>query len=193
MDIGLSDTSGQLDHDKTGLPATVAVSCGARGTDAAHSNVRQNTVHGSWIAKAFHWILAGVFALVPTRRTSARARCARSVPPNRKRLRELIRSPKRTVSLIGLAAAIGVLDAAIAQTNPAPQASSDQVRHGEYLARAGDCISCHTTNGGAPYAGGFRLDTPFGYMLAPNITPDPDTGIGRWSADDFYRALHDGV
>ena len=179
--------------DRTGLPATVAVSCGARGTVGAQSNVRQSSVNRSWIAKSFHWILAGVFALVATRRTSARARCARSVPPNRKRLRELIRSPKRTVSLIGLVAAIGVLDAAIAQTNPAPQASSDQVKHGEYLARAGDCISCHSTNGDAPYAGGFRLDTPFGYMLAPNITPDPDTGIGRWSANDFYRALHDGV
>jgi len=66
-------------------------------------------------------------------------------------------------------------------------------QRGEYLARAGDCISCHTAPGGAPYAGGLRLDTPFGYMLAPNITPDRDTGIGRWSAADFYRALHDGV
>jgi hypothetical protein len=43
------------------------------------------------------------------------------------------------------------------------------------------------------FAGGDRLNTPFGYMLAPNITPDPDKGIGRWSADEFYRALHDGV
>ena len=68
-----------------------------------------------------------------------------------------------------------------------------QVQRGEYLARAGDCISCHTAQGGAPYAGGLKLDTPFGYMLAPNITPDPDTGIGRWSNADFYRALHDGV
>ncbi len=179
--------------DRTRLPATVAVSCGARGTDAAQSNVSQSTVSRSWIAKAFHWILAGVFAPIPTRRTSARARCARSVPSNRKGLRALIRSPKRTVSLVGLVAAIGVLDAAIAQTQLAPQVSSDQIKRGEYLARAGDCISCHTANGGAPYAGGFRLDTPFGYMLAPNITPDPDTGIGRWSANDFYRALHDGV
>jgi mono/diheme cytochrome c family protein len=67
------------------------------------------------------------------------------------------------------------------------------VQRGEYLARAADCVSCHTAQGGAPYAGGLRLDTPFGYMLSPNITPDPDTGIGRWSADDFYRAMHDGV
>jgi mono/diheme cytochrome c family protein len=54
-------------------------------------------------------------------------------------------------------------------------------------------VSCHTANGGAPFAGGLRLDTPFGYMLSPNITPDADTGIGRWSSDDFYRALHAGV
>src|SRR5664279_4741144 len=68
-----------------------------------------------------------------------------------------------------------------------------QVQRGEYLARAGDCVSCHTANGGASFAGGLRLDTPFGYMLSPNITPDADTGIGRWSAEDFWRALHDGV
>jgi len=72
-------------------------------------------------------------------------------------------------------------------------AQATQVQRGEYLARAGDCISCHTAKGGAPFAGGLRLDTPFGYMLAPNITPDPETGIGRWSGADFYRALHDGV
>ncbi len=67
------------------------------------------------------------------------------------------------------------------------------VERGEYLARAGDCVSCHTAAGGAPFAGGLRLDTPFGYMLSPNITPDPETGIGRWSGTDFQRALHDGV
>jgi mono/diheme cytochrome c family protein len=72
-------------------------------------------------------------------------------------------------------------------------AATDEVARGEYLARAGDCISCHTANGGAPFAGGYRLDTPFGHMLAPNITPDAGTGIGSWSADDFFRALHDGI
>ena len=66
-------------------------------------------------------------------------------------------------------------------------------QQGAYLAAAGDCISCHTIDGGKPFAGGYRLDTPFGYLLAPNITPDAETGIGRWTADDFYRALHDGV
>jgi len=72
-------------------------------------------------------------------------------------------------------------------------AQQTTIQRGEYLARAGDCVSCHTADGGAPLAGGLRLDTPFGYMLTPNITPDPDTGIGRWSSADFYRALHDGV
>ncbi|MHB8455625.1 MAG: c-type cytochrome [Acidiferrobacterales bacterium] len=70
-----------------------------------------------------------------------------------------------------------------------------QVQWGEYLARAGDCQACHTDKNHilAPFAGGNRLNTPFGYMLTPNITPDRDTGIGRWSGSDFYRALHDGV
>ncbi len=72
-------------------------------------------------------------------------------------------------------------------------AQPTQVERGEYLARAGDCISCHTVAAGPALAGGDRLNTPFGYMLAPNITPDATTGIGLWSADDFYRALHDGV
>ena len=70
---------------------------------------------------------------------------------------------------------------------------ADTVKRGEYLARAGDCISCHTEKGGLPFAGGRRMNTPFGYMLSPNITPDPETGIGNWSADDFYRAMHHGV
>ena len=72
-------------------------------------------------------------------------------------------------------------------------AEPTQIQRGEYLARAGDCVSCHTAKQGEPFSGGDRLNTPFGYMLAPNITSDPDTGIGRWSADDFYRSLHDGV
>jgi mono/diheme cytochrome c family protein len=72
-------------------------------------------------------------------------------------------------------------------------AQTTQVERGQYLAQAGDCISCHTMQGGAPFAGGYRLNTPFGYLLAPNITPDAQTGIGNWSADDFYRAMHDGV
>ena len=72
-------------------------------------------------------------------------------------------------------------------------AQQTQVQRGEYLARAGDCVSCHTKPGGAAYAGGLRMKTPFGDVVAPNITPDAATGIGTWSADDLYRALHSGV
>ena len=66
------------------------------------------------------------------------------------------------------------------------------VARGAYLARAGDCMACHTTRGGVQYAGGRVLATPFGNVMSPNITPDKDTGIGAWSADDFWRAMHNG-
>ena len=67
------------------------------------------------------------------------------------------------------------------------------IQQGKYLARAGDCKSCHTAEGGKPYAGGRPVPTPFGMVYSANITPDPDTGIGAWSEDDFYRAMHDGI
>ena len=67
-----------------------------------------------------------------------------------------------------------------------------QLQRGAYLARAGDCMACHTARGGEPYAGGRAIATPFGEVVAPNITPDPKTGIGEWSADDFWRAMHNG-
>jgi mono/diheme cytochrome c family protein len=66
------------------------------------------------------------------------------------------------------------------------------VSRGEYLARAGDCMACHTATGGPFFAGGDALNSPFGAIYAPNITPDKATGIGNWSEDDFYRALHEG-
>src|SRR5215469_13047371 len=66
------------------------------------------------------------------------------------------------------------------------------VAKGEYLARAGDCIACHTSPGGALFAGGRAMPTPFGTIYSSNITPDPETGIGSWSADDFYGAMHTG-
>ena len=68
----------------------------------------------------------------------------------------------------------------------------DLIARGEYLTRAGDCIGCHTVQGGVPYAGGRGIETPFGTVYAPNLTPDPETGLGRWTANDFWRALHNG-
>jgi mono/diheme cytochrome c family protein len=67
------------------------------------------------------------------------------------------------------------------------------VAKGEYLTRAGGCFSCHTATGGQPLAGGRALATPFGTFYSPNITPDAETGIGRWTDVQFLRALHQGV
>jgi len=63
---------------------------------------------------------------------------------------------------------------------------------GAYLVAAGDCVACHSAIGGAPFAGGRAIDTPFGTVYSSNITPHLATGIGAWSRDDFWRALHDG-
>lgn len=67
------------------------------------------------------------------------------------------------------------------------------VERGRNLVLIGDCEACHTMRGGAPFAGGRAIPTPFGTFYSPNITPDADTGIGRWSAQDFWRALHEGI
>jgi len=67
------------------------------------------------------------------------------------------------------------------------------VERGAYLARAGNCAYCHTEPGGAAYAGGRAIVTPFGDVYAGNLTPDRKTGIGGWSADDFWRAMRDGI
>lgn len=95
--------------------------------------------------------------------------------------------------------AVGLIAAAIAwprdqfiagtPANWAP--TSANIARGAYLARAGDCIGCHTARGGAAYAGGRALATPFGTLYGPNLTPDP-AALGHWSADDFWGALHNG-
>lgn len=72
-------------------------------------------------------------------------------------------------------------------------ATPANIARGAYLARAGDCIGCHTARGGAAYAGGRAIDTPFGRLYGPNLTPDAATGLGAWSADDFWNALHNGI
>jgi mono/diheme cytochrome c family protein len=75
----------------------------------------------------------------------------------------------------------------------ADQANADVAARGKYLADAGDCVACHTKKGGESFAGGLYLSTPFGQLASPNITPDKDTGIGNWTDDQFYRALHEGI
>ncbi len=68
-------------------------------------------------------------------------------------------------------------------------------KRGEYLAKAGGCVGCHTeaTQGAVAFAGGRALKTPFGTFYGPNITPDQNAGIGRWSEEDFVRAMRRGV
>ena len=75
---------------------------------------------------------------------------------------------------------------------PSAPPTPEQVARGAYLARVGNCMLCHTDSSGAPNAGGKPLETPFGTIYASNLTPDAETGLGRWSADHFRRALHDG-
>ncbi len=66
------------------------------------------------------------------------------------------------------------------------------IKHGEYLARAGDCVACHTAKGGKPFAGGLPMETPIGTIYSTNITPDP-SGIGAYSFDDFDNAVRHGI
>src|ERR1700679_1067877 len=70
--------------------------------------------------------------------------------------------------------------------------NAEQLRRGQYLVAAGDCLSCHVREGGEPFSGGLGLSTPFGAIYASNITPDRLTGIGSWTNDQFYKAMHDG-
>jgi mono/diheme cytochrome c family protein len=71
-------------------------------------------------------------------------------------------------------------------------AGPDSIERGRYLATAGDCVACHTALGGAAFAGGRPIQTPFGTVYSSNITPDAATGIGTWTPADFWRALHNG-
>ncbi len=78
----------------------------------------------------------------------------------------------------------------IAATTPSP---ADLVERGHYLALASDCSACHTVKGGAPFAGGLAIASPIGTIYSTNITPDPDTGTGRYSLNDFDRAVRHGI
>ena len=76
---------------------------------------------------------------------------------------------------------------------PVQLASADVVKRGEYLVHAADCQACHTAPGGAPFAGGFAFNMPFGAIYSTNITPDKETGIGNYTDAQFLAAVHKGV
>lgn len=114
--------------------------------------------------------------------------------------------PRRALALwliaAGLLLGIGLLTLAVRtelQGVPVAALGADGVtatpallERGAQLAAAGNCMACHTARGGEPWAGGRPVNTPFGPIYASNLTPDPETGLGRWSAGDFRRALLHG-
>lgn len=114
-----------------------------------------------------------------------------------------LRVSRRVAGVVAAAAASAWLAACGSGTPDIPPAAdqapttrlspAEQIARGRYLVRAGDCAACHTAPNGAPFAGGVELASPFGTFYGTNITPDKQHGIGNWSADDFYKALHDGV
>ncbi|HEY5074020.1 MAG TPA: cytochrome c [Pyrinomonadaceae bacterium] len=90
---------------------------------------------------------------------------------------------------------LGLFGASLAITVPVQGQGTNYttIERGRYLVNAGDCASCHTDQGGKAYAGGLAVPTPFGTIYSTNITPDRATGIGNWSEQDFYNAMHQGI
>lgn len=99
-----------------------------------------------------------------------------------------MRKLKRDLFLMAALVFVGPVRSAAAA-----DARSEIVQRGEYLTRAADCVSCHTAPQGKQFAGSRAFKLPFGTLYSPNITPDANTGIGRWSDDDFVRAMHEGI
>jgi mono/diheme cytochrome c family protein len=85
------------------------------------------------------------------------------------------------------------LCSAFAASGAYAAASDEAIAQGKSLVESADCASCHTADPQKPFAGGKRIDTPFGAIYTPNLTPDRQTGIGTWSDTDFVRALRYGV
>ena len=88
--------------------------------------------------------------------------------------------------------AILVLCTAFTGGAVAAEPSAETIARGKALTEAADCASCHTADPAKPFAGGKKIETPFGGIYTPNLTPDRDTGLGAWSDDAFYRALRYG-
>src|SRR5437879_7254756 len=111
-------------------------------------------------------------------------------------------SPRIIGSIIAIAVIAGAIAAvaivwrpAVAAIDPPAPSSFDSalVKRGRDLAAIGNCNDCHTVRGGKDFAGGLPVPTPFGIIYSSNITPDAETGIGRWSEAAFRRAMQSGV
>jgi mono/diheme cytochrome c family protein len=105
----------------------------------------------------------------------------------------IIRGPGPMAFAEGQKVALAEYKAADPSGVPASLAKASLVERGAYLAKAADCMACHTTGRGKPYAGGLGFKLPFGTLYSTNITPDKDTGIGGYSDQDFLNAVHRGV
>jgi mono/diheme cytochrome c family protein len=92
-----------------------------------------------------------------------------------------------------LAAVLLLAGNAVVRAQGPDKQSFEVIEHGRYMATAADCTACHTAKGGEPFAGGGALQTPFGTLLAPNITPEVETGIGGWTDDQFVEAVRTGI
>lgn len=99
----------------------------------------------------------------------------------------------RIAGLAGVLALAALAPARAATETPSASPLQMLVTKGEYLARAGDCVACHTEPGGKLFAGGRAIVTPFGTLYSTNITPDPKNGIGTWSPAQFWTVMHDGT
>ncbi|WP_396270253.1 c-type cytochrome [Ideonella sp.] len=114
------------------------------------------------------------------------------------RLRQVMRALAALALLVALVLAAlvarelwgGPTRAGAEAANPLRDAAT--LERGAYLARLGNCAGCHTAQGGPALAGGRPLATPFGTVYTSNLTPDAETGLGRWSAEDFWHAMHHG-
>jgi mono/diheme cytochrome c family protein len=110
---------------------------------------------------------------------------------------------RRTLISVGAIGVVAAISAACfffwpasieaVQATDAQPTGTALVAKGEYLTEAADCAACHTVPGGEPFAGGRAFKLPFGTIYSTNITPDQETGIGRWSDAQFVRALHRGI
>jgi mono/diheme cytochrome c family protein len=98
----------------------------------------------------------------------------------------------RALSILVASSVVAVLSLAAAPVQ-ARDSSFAQVQRGRYLVAAGDCSACHTADNGKPFAGNRAVPTPFGTIYSSNITPDKATGIGDWTAEQFYDAMHNGI
>jgi len=99
-------------------------------------------------------------------------------------------------ALLGLLLVVGACSSDAASNNESmtrDRQSFETIERGRYLATVADCAACHTDSDGKPYAGGRAIETPFGKLLASNLTPDRETGIGAWTDDDFLSAVQRGV